>query len=165
MSPAHAPGPGEPMVNHYRRLFDYDRAATARVIESLRAAPKAPERALERMGHIVAASEIWLSRVDREAAPPDELFPRWGLNQIAERAEAVGHAWSDHIGGYTDTRLHQPIRYTSTEGVVYESRLHEILTHVVNHATYHRGQIAVDLRAAGLSAPSTDFIALTRRIV
>ena len=165
MSPAHAPGPGEPMVNHYRRLFDYDRWATARVIEALRAAPRPPERALERMAHVIAGSEMWLSRVHRDAPRPDALFPRWGLNEIAERAEAIGRAWSDHIGGYTDTRLHQPIRYTSTEGAAYESRLHEILTHVVNHATYHRGQIAVDLRAVDLDAPATDYIAMTRRTV
>lgn len=163
MSPIHQAGPGEPLVTHYRRLFDYDRDATARVIEALRAAGKPPPKALERLGHIVAASEVWLSRVDREAPAPDELFPRWGLGECEERAEAVGLAWRERIGGWTDTRLHQPVRYTSTEGAAYQSRLHEILTHVVNHATYHRGQIAVDLRGVGREAPSTDYIALTRR--
>ncbi|MBL0922360.1 MAG: DinB family protein [Phycisphaerales bacterium] len=163
MSPVHGPGAGEPLVNHFRRLFDCDRRATALLVDALRGAERAPERALERLAHTVAASEVWLSRVDRTAPRPDELFPKWGLNESAERAEAVGRAWSERIGSWTDTRLHQPVRYTSTEGAAYESRLHEILTHVVNHATYHRGQIAVDLRAAGFAPPTTDFIAITRQ--
>lgn len=163
MSPVHQAGPGEPLVAHYRRLFDYDRAATALVIEALRETALPPQKALDRLAHVVAGSEMWLSRVDREAPAPDELFPKWGLGEIAERAEGVGRAWSERISGFTDTRLHQPFRYTSTEGDRYESRLHEILTHVVNHATYHRGQIAVDLRAVGREAPPTDYIAMTRR--
>ena len=38
-----------------------------------------------------------------------------------------------------------------------------ILRHIVNHATYHRGQIAADLRAAGLTPPYTDFIHAVRQ--
>ncbi len=153
----------EPLVNHYRRLFDYDRWATARVLQALDQLPKPPAKAIERMAHVVAAAEIWLSRVDRSSEPPDTIFPRCGLHEVSERAERIGARWSMFVSSLTETRLHQPIRYHSTEGQPYESRLHEVLTHVVNHATYHRGQVACDLRAINVDAPITDAIYMTRR--
>ncbi len=39
----------------------------------------------------------------------------------------------------------------------------EIVTHVAMHGSYHRGQIARQLRSAGLEPPYTDFIQYTRR--
>lgn len=55
------------------------------------------------------------------------------------------------------------MRDISTEGVKYESTVLDILTHVVNHSTYHRGQIASLIAATGTKPAVTDYIALTRR--
>ena len=155
----------EPLVNHYRRVFDYDRWATRRVLEALAQAPKPPAKAVERLAHVVAAAELWLSRVDRAAEPPDSLNPTWGLHEVDERAERSGVRWSMFVGSLTDARLHQPVRYVNTEGQPREARLHEILTHLGHHGAYHRGQVAVDMRLAGLEPVVTDAIAFTARPV
>lgn len=155
---------GQPLVNHFRRVFDADREATSRVVRALGAMDRPPEKALERMAHVVAAGELWLCRCDPEAQErPDEVFPRWGIGEIGERSERLATRWSSWIAALVDTRLHQPVRYQALDGEWWESRLVEVLTHVANHATYHRGQCATDIARAGGEAPQTDYIVLTRR--
>jgi uncharacterized damage-inducible protein DinB len=49
--------------------------------------------------------------------------------------------------------------------VQYASTIHEVLTHVFNHSTYHRGQIARIVHEQGGQRASTDFIAFSRKQV
>ncbi|MGH7465840.1 MAG: DinB family protein, partial [Longimicrobiales bacterium] len=50
------------------------------------------------------------------------------------------------------------IEYRSMAGAAYHSALWQMLRHVVNHSTYHRGQVTTMLRQLGRAAPSTDLI-------
>ena len=52
----------------------------------------------------------------------------------------------------------QLITYKTTEGVVHSNRLADLLTHVANHGTHHRSQIALLLREEGIAPPASDFI-------
>jgi uncharacterized damage-inducible protein DinB len=54
--------------------------------------------------------------------------------------------------------------YRSLKGIESTSSLRDILTHVVNHSTYHRGQIARGIKAKGGVPPVTDFIAFAREV-
>ena len=53
--------------------------------------------------------------------------------------------------------------YKTTEGVPYASPAWQMLQHVVNHGTYHRGQIATMLRQLGNKSQSTDMIVFYRQ--
>jgi uncharacterized damage-inducible protein DinB len=54
--------------------------------------------------------------------------------------------------------LERVVDYRDTRGEPFRSRMHEMLRHVVNHASYHRGQVTNHLRAVGGVPPSTDLI-------
>jgi uncharacterized damage-inducible protein DinB len=58
------------------------------------------------------------------------------------------------------------VGYTNSKGEPWTNTVEEILTHVVIHSTYHRGQIASDLRNAGLEPAYTDYIhALRQKLI
>jgi uncharacterized damage-inducible protein DinB len=62
--------------------------------------------------------------------------------------------------------LSQSVSYTNSKGEAWSSTVQEILTHLVIHSAYHRGQIASDLRAAGQEPAYTDYIhAVRQRLV
>jgi uncharacterized damage-inducible protein DinB len=49
------------------------------------------------------------------------------------------------------------------KGIEFKSAVDEILFHVVNHGTFHRGQMITMLRELGYTSfPSQDLIAFTR---
>jgi len=117
------------------------------------------------MGHIIAAEFLWLARMQaRPAALP--VWPELSL----EECEARFGELSDRLIGALDASeagvLSRSVSYTNSKGEIWTSTVEEILTHVVIHSAYHRGQIASDLRAAGQEPPYTDYIhAVRHRLV
>ena len=161
---------------HFRRLFEYDTWASTRVNESLRsakehlehggAAAEAPAlvKALQIWGHVQWARRMWLSRLGA-AEPPsmDEgMFPTRSLAAALAECADVDRRWGDYLAALTPEVLASICRYTSTEGVPYETGVADILTHVVNHATYHRGQVARLVAECGGAVAVTDYVAFAR---
>ena len=60
-------------------------------------------------------------------------------------------------------RLAERISYTNSKGERWTSTVEEILTHLVIHSAYHRGQIAADVRGAGQTPAYTDYIHAVRQ--
>ncbi len=143
------------------------REGETRVRESGLASLAAPlERAMAIFAHMQAAKQLWLSRVSTLTGFPDGgVFPNWDLDRSERIAIEMDELWTRWLGGLGHDELHSIVRYTSTENVTYESTRGEILTHVVNHSSYHRGQIAGLLAQTGTKPASTDYITLTRRRV
>ncbi len=142
------------ILNHFRRLFEYEEACTRKVVDSLHAAKAhlesagvAPEaapfiRAVEIFSHIQAARRVWLSRLGAAEWPDDGVFPSWSLQKAGTQAPLMDSLWLDYAKRLTLADLDRRVEYTATEGLARSAMLRDILTHVVNHSTYHRGQIA-----------------------
>lgn len=166
------------LVKHFRGLFEYEIKCTALVHESLAqsrasiersglAALAAPyERAVQIWAHTQAARRIWLLRLGETIdAPSDGLFPVWSLEKAQREANEMDRAWLEYIARLDEKELARVARYTSTEGKGYDTDVRDILTHVVNHSTYHRGQIASLVAATGTKPAVTDFVFFRRRPV
>ena len=54
------------------------------------------------------------------------------------------------------------LRYKNLKGEPFEGRLWELVQHVVNHSSYHRGQVVTLLRQLGAKPPATDLVAYDR---
>jgi uncharacterized damage-inducible protein DinB len=59
--------------------------------------------------------------------------------------------------------LEQQASYTNTKGEDWANTVGDILTHVLLHSAYHRGQVAAEVRAAGLTPALTDYIHAVRQ--
>jgi len=58
----------------------------------------------------------------------------------------------------TEERLHRRLDYINLQGERYGYPLIDQMKHLVNHSTYHRGQVALQLRSLGRKADSTDYL-------
>ena len=54
------------------------------------------------------------------------------------------------------------VRYRNSRGEEFHTPVGDLLTHVLMHGAYHRGQIAASVRRAGGEPAATDYIAFTR---
>lgn len=149
------------MMRHFRRLFAYDDWANREAVESLRMAAPSP-RSLELMAHIVAAEWLWLSRLKQEKRAV-VVWPELTRDQCAARVADLAPLWRDYLSALAPPTPSQRIEYTNTKGESWTNAVEDILTHVVMHSAYHRGQIATDLRASGNTPAYTDFIHCIRR--
>lgn len=140
------------------RMYQHMAWADARSLATLRAVPDAPMQALNLYAHILAAEHIWLRRIDGVV----HLYDVWepiNLDDCARLAQA-NHAGFTRVLAEAD-RL-RPVTYQSLAGLSFTTSLEEILIHVSHHGMYHRGQIALLVRAAGGVPLPTDYVVFQR---
>jgi uncharacterized damage-inducible protein DinB len=114
--------------------------------------------------HTLSAECVWLARW-RSDTPPG-----WLVADTFATNAAVRIAWIDHerkLRAFFETMDEQGIQrvlpYKTLDGQDAASPLWQMLQHVVNHATYHRGQVTTLLRQLGAAPPlSTDLIRFYR---
>jgi uncharacterized damage-inducible protein DinB len=109
--------------------------------------------------HIVWAEWIWLQRW--KGRSPTLVFSPSDFPDVAslrERLHTVGVERSAFLGDLPAERLLQPVEYRNLKGVVWRYPLWQQLYQVVNHSTYHRGQVATMLRQLGATPAATDLL-------
>ncbi len=111
------------------------------------------------LAHLVAVEWIWLERW-RGGSPRSlmsaEEFPT--LAAISERWSAVEGELRAFVDGLSDEELERPFTYVNLRGETWTYPLWRALFHVVNHQSYHRGQVTTQLRLLGAAAPAVDFL-------
>jgi len=145
------------LADYLRRLFTYDEWSNREALSAIRAAGGANERSLELMAHILSAERLWLERL-KQRPPSSPVWPRSDLEQCEAQAAELGRLWRDYLDLITAGDVHQSVSYKNSKGEAWTSTVEDILTHVVMHSAYHRGQIASHMRASGQTPAYTDFI-------
>lgn len=147
------------MKEHYTRLFEYNLWANNEFSEVLRTNPFQNPKILKLLSHMANAQAIWLSRVKGEQSSIG-VWEEHSQKEALELLEKTSQDWLDFI--YSGDLEPETIEYKNSKGQEFQSRVADILTHVVNHGTHHRGQIALMLREEEIDPPASDFIFYVR---
>jgi uncharacterized damage-inducible protein DinB len=119
---------------------------------------------LDTLVHIYFAEWIWYRRWQGESptARPDtgHLVSVSALRDAWTPLEQQIRSFADGLGPAGLSRM---LDYKSMNGQASTSAFWQMIVHVVNHGTYHRGQVATMLRQLGAKpAQSTDMIVFFR---
>jgi len=148
-------------ITDLSRQFTYDAWADARILACMQAYPLTHDL-ISTWSHLVSAKRMWLQRVLGESHTPLAL---WNIITVAETAvllPALDKRWAAFVADLDEDDLDAPVQFVGGTGEQRSDRLIDILFHVLSHGTYHRGQIAVGLKANGIEAPLTDHIVFAR---
>lgn len=150
------------LVEHFRRQFAYDTWANREVLLALPAGTSGSTRPLQLMSHILSAERLWLERLQQQ--PPSlPVWPEFNLEQGEAQAAELGQLWSKFLDELLPADFFRRISYRNSKGEAWTSAVQDVLTHVVMHSAYHRGQIASRMRASGQIPAYTDFIHAVRQ--
>lgn len=153
-------------------LYEYNRWANQRVLEAAEGLSDEQLRrdlgssfasVLATLEHMVLAEWIWLSRW--RGTSPHGRPSGWELSTLAEIRERWAEIEADQLAFLTalsNEDLERPLAYRTTSGQAFTSPLAQLLRHVVNHASYHRGQVTTMLRQLGAQPPATDLVLFYR---
>jgi uncharacterized damage-inducible protein DinB len=144
----------------FRRMFEHTAWANETVLDALRAGP-APEKARAWLAHIVGAERLWLARLQHEPATMP-VWPDLDLPTCGDELPALAAEWRRYLETLDEEGLDESIGYRNSKGEFWTSTIGDILTHVLLHAHYHRGQIASAEREAGGIPAYTDYIHAVR---
>jgi uncharacterized damage-inducible protein DinB len=156
-------------IAQFQRLFEYEKDAHARTLQSLRAAAPAHaadsdfHKALELAMHLVAARFMWLHRFGVREKRPESWFPAvQDVAQLEAAFDAMHVEWSAYLAGVGDAELARVFEYQTSDAGRFRSAVGDILIQLFGHSWYHRGQIALLLRRMGAEPAPTDFVFWTR---
>lgn len=156
------------MLEDLRTLFAYNRWANLRFLDALGAL--SDEDLGRNLGgsfpnvaatlvHLMGAEWVWQRRWAGES--PTSFPDATTLNSVAAvhaRWETVWAEQQAFLASLDESALLAPVAYRTFDGTAFEQPLHELIRHLVNHATYHRGQLTMLLRQLGRTPPSTDLV-------
>jgi uncharacterized damage-inducible protein DinB len=153
-------------------LVEFHYWATRKILDAVE--PLSPEQFTRDLGnsfpsvrdtlaHLYGADWIWCSRWDGEspsALPDPKKFP--DLASIRTAWHAHEPALRATLKRFGERGVDQPVEYTRN-GVRQAQPFSQTFQHLINHGTYHRGQVVTMLRQLGAEAlPSTDLITFYR---
>jgi uncharacterized damage-inducible protein DinB len=161
-------------LNTLQRHIEYTRWATQRLMDA--AASLTPDEQARDFGtadrtvlgtlkHIYGADWAWMERLNGRSP---STYPADGpatLFDLAAAFPVLHHRWRDHVAALTPETAGQEIAYTTFRGDAFRSPVWQIVMHVVNHATHHRGQVAGFLRTMGKTPPALDLMLFYRQLV
>ena len=150
-------------IEELRDLLNYNEWANRRAIAALKASADPSAKALRALTHLLVSEKTWLLRFQIEQDSTGfNFWPDASLQQCEALADETARAYQDFVGGLTEEGLDAVATYKNSKGVEYQTPYREMLTHVLIHSAYHRGQVAMAVRAEGGEPASTDYITFVR---
>lgn len=113
--------------------------------------------------HIAGAEKIWLERLENRTEPFLSANFSRSKSELVAIWHKASHSFEHYISEIEETDFEKSFDYLNKNGDPFTSKKSEVLAHVFNHSTYHRGQIVNYLRQIGFTAvSSTDLITYYR---
>lgn len=143
------------------KLFQYDYWANALIINSIKEnIDRLTPEPVQILSHITGARQVWYNRIFGIASG-NTLMQKTSIQELEHSNDTLTTLWIDLI--HKQDPASMMIEYKNFEGQVFTTLLSDIITHVVNHGSYHRGQISRLIRESGGIPPATDYIVFVRQ--
>jgi uncharacterized damage-inducible protein DinB len=113
--------------------------------------------------HIMAVERLWLERwlgtSDGSFLKP-ESFP--DIGSVRAEWARIERELLAFVNGLTEEHVNRIIPHKNSQGTEFRMPLWQLMQHLVNHGTYHRGQITNQLREVGGKPLGTDLVTFYR---
>ncbi|UZT98552.1 damage-inducible protein DinB [Chryseobacterium fluminis] len=140
----------EKLIDLFEYTFHFNNEMIRIISDNL---PKADEKTVRLINHILNAQQIWNARILGE-----KTFEVWQINPFDSLEEINQQNFKNSIQIIENYDPDQRREYHNSKGTAFENSIFEMLFQAVNHSTYHRGQINSLLRQNGIEPVVTDYI-------
>jgi len=143
------------MIHFFKELFEYSHHFNQQLATVFTEQAKlTSEKSIKLVNHILNSHQVWNSRILDDQNP----FGVWDMHNIQDLKEIDRTNYINSIRILQQTDLNSAVKYVTSKGDAYTNSVKDILFHVINHSTYHRGQIAAEFKQSGIEPMVTDYI-------
>lgn len=118
-----------------------------------------PEKSIQLLNHLINAQQIWNERILNKKPS----LAVWEIRSLQILKNSNQRNYNQSLDILKTIDLSRKIEYKNSTGNIFSNSVQEILFHIINHATYHRAQIATDLKTNGIAPINTDYIFYKRK--
>lgn len=115
--------------------------------------------------HLLDAESIWWQRLKllEKIERPSESFSG-DMQELINLLKQQNRLWQEWVAGANEPALQHEFIYYTMQKERFKQPVYQMLLHLFNHGTYHRGQLVTMLRELGVEKiPPTDFIVWSRK--
>lgn len=115
--------------------------------------------------HVLDAESIWWQRLklQERIIRPSEDF-QGNTSDAIQKLLHQDSLWMEWLQQATERALQHVFQYQNSKKEQFKQPVYQVLLHMFNHGTYHRGQLVTMLRQLGIEKiPATDFIVWSRQ--
>jgi uncharacterized damage-inducible protein DinB len=144
-------------------MMDHLYWADGRILDALEESETKDKDLLKLVRHIAVAERVWLSRLQVKGRVQYSLWEEAeDLTAIRTMFEENAEQYRVYIKGLEESGLDEMIDYANQSGVPFRTSVRDILSQVLLHGQYHRGQINRALRIESAEPVQVDYITFTR---
>ncbi len=112
------------------------------------------------LSHLLVVDRLWFARIVGSAPPHRSLdeLPYGDFLGLRVAREAEDAQIVEYVDGWAEADFDRLITYTTVAGERHGDRLSDLLSHVFNHGTHHRGQAHDQLSQTEVAPPPIDLI-------
>ena len=143
------------MKDFFKEILIYNFEMNEKLIEIFeKNSYKISEKAQLLFSHLINAQNLW----NRRILSTDLVYGVWEIIpfEILKKMNTENLETSENI--LENFNLETIINYKNTTGEQFSRPVKDIVFHYCNHNTYHRAQMATELKNSGVTPPATDFI-------
>jgi uncharacterized damage-inducible protein DinB len=115
--------------------------------------------------HMWIAESAWWQRVkllEKITIPAEAENPT--MQDVVTGLLAQSALWEDWVKNTSEMMLMHVYSFQNSKKELYKQPVYETVMHVINHSTYHRGQLVTMMRTLAVNnIPQTDFAVFTRK--
>ncbi|MEJ3716568.1 DinB family protein [Paenibacillus sp. T2-29] len=144
-------------------MMDHLYWADGRILDALEESKTKNKDLLKLVRHVSVAERVWLDRLQGKGSAQYSLWEETeDLTAIRTMFEENAEQYRVYIEGLKEFELDEMIDYGNQSGVPFRTSARDILSQVLLHGQYHRGQINRALRIESAEPAQVDYITFTR---
>ena len=145
------------MKDFFKELLDYSHHYNLEIISKFMDGDLhfiLPERAIELLSHTLNAQKIWNERLMGKS----DHVKVWQVHKVEDLEQIENENYRESIKLLEAEDLNRIVDFKNTKGESFQNSVKDIFFHMVNHSTYHRGQIATEFRKQKIDPVVSDFV-------
>lgn len=147
--------------------FEFEHWSNTMILNSLKTFKDKDERATLLFSHMLSSHCMWLSRVNKTDFGC-VLFQERTLDECEQLMKENLEGWQNYLTNKTDDDLQEIIEFMSAWEENPNKRkmnIEDALTHIINHSSYHRGQIVACIKGKVDELPLCTYIMYASEII
>lgn len=154
---------GETEMKTIKSMMDHLYWADGRILDALEESETKNKDLLKLVRHVAVAERVWLSRLQGKGSGQYSLWEEAeDLTEIRTMFEENAEQYRVYIEGLEESELDEMIDYANLSGVPFRTSVRDILSQILLHGQYHRGQINQALRIESAEPAQVDYITFAR---
>jgi uncharacterized damage-inducible protein DinB len=155
------------MQNSFLKQFEFEFWSNGTILKALRHLKAKDDRAMLLFSHLLSSHSMWLSRVNKTDFTCT-LFQERTLDECEVLMQQNADGWKKYLSDKATIDLQTPIEFMAAWEANPSKRritIEDALIHIINHSSYHRGQIIASIKDKVDELPLSTYIIYSSEII